>query len=65
MNLTINGEPRDYAASTVAELMVQLEIDASRVAIELNQEILPKAYYGTTQLKDDDTLEIVQFVGGG
>jgi sulfur carrier protein len=65
MQLIINGEQRDYAVATVQELLLQLEIDPARVAVELNQNILPKAEYGSRSLKDGDTLEIVQFVGGG
>ena len=34
-------------------------------AVELNEEILPKAEYAETVLKDGDVLEIVNFVGGG
>ena len=35
------------------------------IAVELNEEILPKAEYAETVLKDGDVLEIVNFVGGG
>jgi thiamine biosynthesis protein ThiS len=33
--------------------------------VELNREIVPRAQWGDTQLKNDDRLEIVHFVGGG
>ena len=36
-----------------------------RIAVELNEEILPKANYAATVLKDGDVVEIVNFVGGG
>jgi thiamine biosynthesis protein ThiS len=65
MNLTINGEHRDCTSDTVFELLQQLDIDPSRVAVELNQDILPKIEYSTTRLQDGDALEIVHFVGGG
>lgn len=65
MQLTINGEVKDMPPGTVADLLDSLGIDAVRVAVELNRDILPKANYGATLLKDGDTLEIVQFVGGG
>lgn len=39
--------------------------DLSRVAVELNGQIVPKASYGEVMLSSEATLEIVSFVGGG
>ena len=50
---------------TVSEYLEQKNYNPKRVAIELNQEILPKSKYQTTMLTEADTLEIVTFVGGG
>lgn len=36
-----------------------------RIAVELNSEIIPKAQYGQTNIKDGDSLEVINFVGGG
>jgi thiamine biosynthesis protein ThiS len=66
MTLTVNGKPKMLAAATtVAALLESLQLDAARVAIELNREILPRAEFAGRILADGDTLEIVQFVGGG
>jgi len=66
MQITVNGRPRELAAATsVAALLEALDLDAARVAIELNREILPRAAFASRLLADGDTLEIVQFVGGG
>ncbi len=66
MTLHINGEPRDFADGlTLAALVEQLGMKADRVAVELNLEIVPRASWQATQLKDGDKLEIVHFVGGG
>lgn len=40
-------------------------ISPQRIAVELNEEILSKANYADTVLKDGDVVEIVNFVGGG
>ena len=40
-------------------------ISGQRVAVEINEEIVPKAKYDETILKDEDTVEVVRFVGGG
>lgn len=41
------------------------QFDLARIAVECNGEIVPKTSYKDIHLTDDDTLEIVQFVGGG
>jgi len=66
MNLTINGEGRaDLAAASVAELVAQLGLDARKVAVERNLEIVPRSAYAATGLSDGDRIEIVHFIGGG
>lgn len=66
MNLTINGESRQFeSVPTLAALIDQLGIKEDRVAVELNREIVPRASWPATPLNDGDKLEIVHFVGGG
>ena len=66
MKLIINGEERWLEnVSSLTSLLVQLGLKADRVAVELNREIAARASWDSTQLKDGDRLEIVQFVGGG
>ncbi len=66
MQLTINGEPRKFEqALNVEDLLQQLELDTSKVAVERNLEIVSKSTYGNTSLQDGDKLEIVHFIGGG
>lgn len=65
MNITTNGEAVSIDPVSVQDYLVSLGIDPRRVAVELNRDILPKARYQETQLKEGDSLEIVHFVGGG
>lgn len=66
MQIILNGEPRDVKpAMTVAELVLELGGDPRGIAIERNLEIVPKAEHPTTVLQEGDSLEVVQFVGGG
>ena len=66
MRLSINGETRELGqAANIAELLAQLELDARKIAIELNREIVPRSAYGATPVKDGDAIEIVHFIGGG
>jgi thiamine biosynthesis protein ThiS len=66
VRVRVNGEERALAPSTsVADLLKELGVSHSRVAVEFNREILPKPNYPDTLLRDGDSLEVVQFVGGG
>lgn len=66
MTLHINGQAREFPDGfTLAALVTELGMKTDRVAVELNLEIVPRASWDTTQLKDGDRLEIVHFVGGG
>jgi len=49
----------------VAELVVALGLDARKVAVERNLEIVPRSLYDRTELADGDRIEIVAFIGGG
>ena len=61
----INGEAMDLAGKTVAEYLATASYDPKRIAIERNGDIVPKAQYEETVLKDGDSVEVVSFVGGG
>jgi thiamine biosynthesis protein ThiS len=62
----VNGENREMAAgTTVRGLLEQLGLQAGRVAIEYNLQILPRTKWEETQVAAGDRVEIVQFVGGG
>ncbi len=66
MRLHVNGEPREFDAPiSVASLVEKLGLDARKIAIERNLEIVPRSAYGLTALGEGDRLEIVNFVGGG
>ncbi|MFT4173203.1 MAG: sulfur carrier protein ThiS [Rhodocyclaceae bacterium] len=66
LQLTINGEPRQFTSPlTVAQLLEQLSLAGKRVAIERNGHIVPRSVHGETALAQGDALEIVVAVGGG
>jgi sulfur carrier protein len=66
MVLKINGEINESVkASTLAELLKELGIDPGRVAVEVNLTVIRKADYESFRLNEGDTVEIVNFVGGG
>lgn len=66
MQLFVNGDPKTcHEPISVAGFIEQLGMKGDRVAVELNREIVPRGQWIETQLHDGDSLEIVQFVGGG
>lgn len=66
INLTLNGEPRRFAAGAmVADLVRDIGLDPAKVAVERNLEIVPRSTLAQVALADGDVLEIVHFVGGG
>jgi len=66
MTITLNGDKHELAGPvSVSALLQQLDIDARRVAVELNLTVVKKALYESSVVKDGDEVEIVNFVGGG
>ena len=63
--IKINGVNIDKAELSLMQYLEENSISPQRIAGELNEEILPKANYADTVLKDGDVVEIVNFVGGG
>jgi thiamine biosynthesis protein ThiS len=62
----VNGEDRLIPErETILGLLKTLELSPDRVAVELNREIVKRAQWESTELRDGAKLEIVQFVGGG
>lgn len=67
MQLTINGHEVTVPSTVtnVGELLTHLQLNAELAIVELNRIILDRAVRDNTAIKQDDYIEIVQFVGGG
>ena len=66
LHITVNGETRAApSGTTVAALLAAMGVDPARVAIERNEEVVPRATWSAAALADGDSVEIVSFVGGG
>lgn len=66
MKIQVNGEVRVLDDELpLDELITKLSLPPERVAIELNQQVVPRKQWPLTIVKDGDRLEIVHFVGGG
>lgn len=65
MQIMLNGEARLVRAANVAELLREIGLDTRKVAVERNEEIVPRSTYAAAALAPGDQLEIVHFIGGG
>lgn len=66
MEITINGELRQFpAALTVTALVEVLGYAGKRIAVECNGEIVPRGRHADVALVAGDHIEIVVAVGGG
>jgi thiamine biosynthesis protein ThiS len=66
VRITVNGESHELAdAVSVDELLQDLRVPATRVAVEINEEVVPRDTYVERRVAAGDRVEIVHFVGGG
>lgn len=66
INVTINGDALKFETPLcLDELLMKLDIEQDKVAIEHNREIVPKSTFHRVKVTDGDNLEIVHFIGGG
>ncbi len=61
----INGKEVDAAGKTLEVYLKEAGYNMERIAVERNEEIVPKAQYEETVLEEGDSVEVVSFVGGG
>ncbi len=62
----INGKQTPEAAGKkLTQYLEENGYDAARIAVECDGEILPKKMYEKKIIGEDETIEIVSFVGGG
>lgn len=66
MKITLNGESSTVEdGSTVADLLRSLDLAPVRVAVEVNEDLVPRTTFADATLRDGDRIEVVTFVGGG
>ncbi|SDM43520.1 sulfur carrier protein ThiS [Franzmannia pantelleriensis] len=66
MQILLNGEARTLEAeATVSDLIAALDLTGRRIAVEVNEEIVPRSQHAQQGLADGDRVEIVHAIGGG
>ena len=64
--MIVNGEKAPWEAGLTVEKLLEIRnYRTDRVAVEMNGKIVPKKNYPTEEIREEERLEIVSFVGGG
>ena len=64
--IQLNGKKVKIQRSlSIKDLIKKYRLKENKIAIELNGTILPKNHYKNKKVKNNDKIEIVQFIGGG
>ena len=66
LELLVNGEPRDVPAGCTVEALIQrLGLERRRIAVAVNQNVIPRSHFDDRALAPGDRVEILEAVGGG
>ena len=66
MQIILNGQPQTTDDGlTVADLLARHELEPIRVAVEINEDLVPRRAFGEKVIYEGDRIEIVTLVGGG
>jgi sulfur carrier protein len=64
--IQLNGEEYTIEGDAgLVALLDRLKMRRGRVAVEINQAVIPRAQYDAVKLKAGDKVEVINFVGGG
>ncbi len=66
MNIVLNGEERDcQEGESLLLLLRALDLEGQRLAVEVNEELVPRSRFADYRLVAGDQVEIVRAIGGG
>ena len=64
--IILNGENKKISSdTTIEQLVLSLGLENKRLAVEVNQDIIPRSHFVSHTLTELDQVEIVQAIGGG
>ncbi|KAE8546346.1 MULTISPECIES: sulfur carrier protein ThiS [Marinobacter] len=66
MLVQVNGEAMELPkGATIAALIEQLTLTGKRLAVEVNEDIVPRSQHPQFTLSEGDRVEVVHAIGGG
>ncbi|MDY5211090.1 sulfur carrier protein ThiS [Intestinibacter sp.] len=64
--MILNGKTVDLQEDiSIEQLLKYYNLNPQKVVVEVNMEIIDDEVYSTYVLKNQDTVEVISFVGGG
>ena len=64
--ICLNGnQVSDCEGLSLEDFIAKQNFEKNKITVEINGEIIPKKDYETVQIKENDVIEVVSFVGGG
>lgn len=67
-NMIVNGKNlslNELKTPNLEELLKKFQLNKNMIAIEINGKIIPKSEWDKVELKEEDKIELIRFVGGG
>jgi len=66
MQVDVNGDAMELpAGATIAMLIEKMALTGKRLAVEVNEDIVPRSQHSDFTLSDGDRVEVVHAIGGG
>jgi sulfur carrier protein len=65
VKITVNGEPEEIRPCSIRDFVLGKGLAVEAVVVEYNYQIVKKNEWDTIELRENDNLEILSFVGGG
>ena len=66
MKIQLNGDPLEISeTATIATLLETLSLTGKRLAVEVNEDIVPRSQHAEFRLQAGDRVEVVHAIGGG
>ncbi|MDA0901801.1 MAG: sulfur carrier protein ThiS [Proteobacteria bacterium] len=65
ISITLNGQAHQTKSKSILELIRELDLDIKKIAIEQNYQIVLHEDFANSNIKENDQIEIVHFIGGG
>jgi sulfur carrier protein len=62
----LNGDPCEVEHElTVRALLTRFDLHRRRLAVAVNQKVIPRSRFDEVRLQEGDRVEVIQAVGGG
>ena len=65
MRLTVNNKEGFFVSTTLSQLISELEIATTGIAVAVNRKIIPRQLWEQTLLSEGDSIVIIKAVYGG